>query len=168
MELLIGAGRRHVKQLFLKDKKEWQDLITLDINADHKPDVVHDLRKHPLPFNNDMFDEIHAYDVLEHLAYQGDHEFFFSEFNEYWRLLKHGGLFFAKVPSRKSVWVYGDPSHKRIIVPENLIFLVQEEYEKQVGKTAMSDFRYIYLGNFKPIFVKEENEYFSFILEAIK
>src|SRR5690606_26663551 len=115
-------------------------------NKDHNPDIVWDLTVHPLPFNDEEFDEIHAYEVLEHLANQGDYEFFFKEFTEYWRILKPKGRFFASVPV--GVWTWGDPSHKRVIQPETLIFLDQDQYA-QVGTTSMSDFRYLYKVSFK-------------------
>lgn len=147
-ELLLGCGSRTNKDLFRDGKSTFSDVTRLDYNPDHKPDIVHDLTIHPLPFRNELFDEIHAYDILEHLAYQGDYEFFFSEFEEYWRILKPGGVFFGSVPHKDSIWALGDPSHKRIIVPENLLYLDQDFYN-QVGQTKCSDFRRIYHANFK-------------------
>ncbi len=95
-ELIIGAGSRTVKDLVITgSNKEFKDVTRLDNNKDHEPDILWDLKRHPLPFEDNYFDEIHAYEVLEHLAQQGDYEFFFSEFTEYWRILKDGGLFFA-------------------------------------------------------------------------
>lgn len=167
-ELLIGCGSRKTKIMCLKGKKEFTNLIRLDINPKHNPDIVHDLTVHPLPFFDNEFDEIHAYEVLEHLAYQGDYKFFFKEFSEYWRILKPKGLFIATVPSIKNRWCWGDPSHKRVIMRETLTFLSQEEYEKQVGKTPMSDFREIYKADFRLYYLKEDNFITNFILEAIK
>jgi predicted SAM-dependent methyltransferase len=90
-ELLIGCGSRSVKERFLEGRRDFYRLTRLDDNPAHQPDVLWDLTRHPLPFPDDHFDEIHAYDVLEHLACQGDHRFFFAEFSEYWRILKNGG-----------------------------------------------------------------------------
>ena len=99
MELLIGAGANHRKRLFTKGKGEWTCLVTLDINQDHHPDVVHDLTKLPLPFDDDSFDEIHAYEVLEHTGQQGDWRFFFDQWSDFWRLLKPGGIFCGTSPA---------------------------------------------------------------------
>jgi len=168
-ELLIGAGSRINKDVVINGiPREFKNITTLDNNKDHNPDVLWDLRKHPLPFEDNYFDEIHAYDTLEHLAQQGDYEFFFAEFAEYWRILKNGGHFFASVPDRNSVWAWGDPSHKRIIQQENLVFLDQDQYKQQIGITKMSDFRYIYKAHFKTVFTKIQGDFFFFVLKAIK
>ena len=168
-ELLMGCGSNSIKKLRLNDEpEEWNGLVRADINPDHNPDIVVDFSKHPLPFNTDCFDSIHAYDVLEHLAYQGDFQFFFREWSEYWRILKNGGKFYGIVPRVGTAWAWGDPSHKRVLQPETFVFLQQEEYERQVGKTSISDFRNIYKANFKPIHLQYTGNSFCFILEAIK
>lgn len=169
-ELLLGCGSRVHKDIVLAGHSPaFKNVTTLDNNADHKPDLVWDLTsKRKLPFRANTFDEIHAYEVLEHLAYQGDYKFFFKEFSEYWRILRPGGLFFASVPSVTSRWCFGDPSHKRVIQPESLIFLDQKQYEKQVGKTPMSDFRCIYKADFTVVSMNDEHGKFSFILKAVK
>jgi hypothetical protein len=71
-------------------------------------------------------------------------------------------------PSRHSPWAWGDPSHKRLIQPENFVFLVQPEYARQVGKTPMSDFRYVYQADFDCLKMSDDNVVFSFILKAVK
>jgi SAM-dependent methyltransferase len=166
--LLMGSGSSRDRRFKPNGVAEWDELVTLDYNADHNPDVVHDLNVHPLPFEDNTFDEIHAYEVLEHLASLGDYRFFFSEFSEYWRILKPGGFFCATVPDVNSPWLFGDPSHTRVIVPESLTFLSQAEYEKQVGKTAMSDFRFIYKADFEAMGCQVADSTLAFVLKAIK
>lgn len=166
-ELLIGCGSRTNKDLYVDGRKEFQNVTRLEINSDHKPDVVWDLRVHPLPFADNEFDEIHAYEVLEHLANQGDYEFFFKEFTEYHRILKPGGLFFASCPAPTSVWAWGDPSHKRIVSKECLVFLSQAQYTAQIGKTSMSDFRYLYKADFQTVYAEVKNDTTYFILKKI-
>jgi len=150
------------------DDPGWQQLTTLDINPAHHPDVVWDLREKPWPFDDDTFDEVHAYEVLEHLGRQGDAEAFFSDFSEIWRILKPGGHLLGTSPSAGSPWLWGDPGHTRAIIPESFIFLCQDEYENQVGKNAMSDYRYCYSADFKPKMLEVNNGTFSYVLEAIK
>lgn len=166
MELLIGCGSNRAKKLSVQGRAEWSGLVTLDYEARHKPDVVHDLHN-SLPFEDDSADEIHAYEVLEHVGTQGDYKFFFKQFTDFWRVLKNGGLLLGTVPLPKSVWAWGDPSHTRVIPKESFTFLHQPAYE-QVGKTAMSDFRSIYKADFDIVHMQENGEILEFGLKAVK
>jgi SAM-dependent methyltransferase len=168
VELLIGAGSRHVKQLVWQGRSDWAALVTLDINADHKPDVVHDLTVLPLPFEDNTFDEVHAYEVLEHTGQQGDWRFFFAQFSEFWRILKPDGVLLGTSPDGKSNWGWGDPGHTRIISPEAFTFLVQPQYTKQIGVTPMTDYRFVYKADFEPRHLQIEGGQFSYILQAQK
>jgi len=168
VELLIGCGSNREKKIYANGKKEWDQLVTLDFNDDHEPDVIHDLEIFPYPFKDNAFDEIHAYEVLEHTGEQGDFRFFFKQWEEFYRVLKNGGLFFGTVPKWDSIWALGDPSHRRVLSHASLVFLDQEEYKKQIGKTPMSDFRFCYQGNFKVEYAKYQAEQFQFILKAVK
>ena len=163
--LNLSCGSRNVPEF---DKHE---LVRLDINEEVKPDIVWDLNKHPLPFKDEEFDQVHAYDVLEHLGKQGDYKFFFSEFNEYWRILKPNGLFVASVPAITSGWVFGDPGHTRVFSRYMLIFLDQNTYS-QCGTSQLTDYRFIYKGNFKTenIMYPQYKEYMdsmTFVLRKI-
>ena len=167
-ELIIGCGSSMDKRLSIDGSTEFINPVRLDYNADHKPDVVWDLNVMPYPFADNEFDEIHAYEVLEHCGTQGDYRFFFAQFTELHRILKPNGHLMATCPSRHSAWAWGDPSHTRVLQPEHLVFLSQKEYEDQVGKTPMSDFRNIYQADFKPCAYEDNGETFWFILKAIK
>lgn len=121
----------------------------------------------------DYWDEIHAYQVLEHLGRQGDAHAFFKHFEELWRLLKPNGYLVAEVPSRYSGHLWGDPGHARAIVAESLTFLDQGEYQRQIDgpertRTTMSDYRGIYHGDFKIVQQADNREHFVFVLQAIK
>ena len=167
-ELLIGCGATRDKRLSVDGTQKWSSLTTLDCNAEHKPDHVWDLMQGNLPFADNSFDEIHAYEVLEHTGAQGDYRFFFRQFSDFWRELKPGGFLMATCPSRHSAWAWGDPSHTRILQKENLVFLSQAEYRKQIGITPMSDFRNIYNADFEPVFIHEDADVFQFVLRALK
>jgi len=167
-QLLIGCGRSREKKITRAGFENWTDLITLDINPDHSPDVVWDLNDLPLPFADNNFNEIHAYEVLEHCGRQGDYKFFFNQFSEFWRILQPGGVLIGTSPLYSSVWAWGDPSHTRVLQKENFVFLDQTEYTKQVGVTAMSDFRYIYKADFSLEYASEADGVLMFALKAIK
>lgn len=183
-ELLIGCGHTRDKRVFIPGREyEWKNLTTLDIDPACEPDIVFDLSTLdndiiPSPPNADtpgsylgpnVFDEIHAYEVLEHCGSQGDYKLFFEQFKEFWRVLKPNGYFCATVPDYRSLWAWGDPSHTRIINAGTLVFLSKKQYEKQVGKTAMSDFRSL-MGNMNFDIVQAQTigETFRFVLRAIK
>jgi predicted SAM-dependent methyltransferase len=166
-ELLIGCGSDHTKRLTPDGVETWTNLTTLDYNGAHKPDIEWDLMDMPLPFPDNFFDEVHAYEVLEHTGAQGDYKFFFRQFEEFYRILKAGGHLLVTCPSKDSRWAWGDPSHTRILQPEQLIFLSQPKYE-QVGKTSMSDFRNIYKADFDIVWVHDDREVFQFILKTVK
>lgn len=167
-ELLIGCGRRYDKRLSADGTWKFDNPTTLDYNSDHNPDLVWDLHKLPLPFADNSFDEIHAYEVLEHVGSQGDYLTFFAQFSEFYRILKPNGYLMATTPSRHSPWAWGDPSHTRILQKEQLHFLSQDNYLKEVGVTSMSDFRNVYSADFLTHWVKEDNDKFQFILKAVK
>lgn len=187
-ELLLGCGAARDKRLVVHGQpKAWGELTTLDNNPDHKPDVVFDLNglgktgvatstyggpgveiRLRLPFVTDTFDEVHAYEVLEHIGAQGDFRAFFAQFEEFHRILKPGGFFCGTCPSYQSMWAWGDPSHTRVITSGTLLFLSQAEYRRQVGKTPMSDFRSIYKADFDLVHCTEDDEHLTFALKAIK
>lgn len=195
-ELMIGCGSRWVKDRRLPsasliltrqhsaNEYDFKNLVTLDINPDHKPDILFNLERidgagHnriPFPVNTEDFaptpdnfyDEIHAYEVLEHIGRQGDYRKFFDQFAEFWRILRPGGFLFATVPLWSSEWAWGDPSHTRIITPGTLVFLSQRQYREQVGKTPMSDFRWCYKADFETVYCREVEGATCFVLQAVK
>jgi hypothetical protein len=164
--LLLGAGSRPYKQLFRPGHEAWEGtLVRLDYNADHKPDIVADLEVLPYSWAQDEeYDELHAYEVLEHTGQQGDWKFFFAQFSEFWRILKPKGRLFATVPRWDRVWAWGDPSHKRVINHGSLTFLSQDSY-KHVGQSAMSDFRFCYKADFAFVWDDMDEDLFKFVLE---
>ena len=168
-ELLLGCGNSRAKKVTGSwTTPDWDNLTTLDIDPGCKPDVVHDLDVLPYPFDEDSFDEVHGYEVLEHCGQQGDWKFFFAQFHEFWRILKPDGLFVATVPMWDSEWAWGDPGHKRIITKGSLLFLDQREYVQIGSDSAMTDYRPWWKGNFQPFAIIEKETAFGFILKAIK
>lgn len=172
-ELLIGCGASRLKKLSVGNQPNWRNLTTLDNNPDHQPDVLWDLMNTSLPFPDNAFNEIHAYEVLEHTGRQGDYQFFFAQFSDFWRILRPGGFLIGTAPMFHSPWAWGDPSHSRIINKECFVYLDQDQYIQQVGKTAMSDFRYLYQADFVLAWMNVDQQpgnadQFQFCLQAVK
>jgi len=93
-KLVLGsAGKKH------------EGVITLDIDPEHKPDVVHDLNATPYPFEDNQFDEISAHHVLEHL---NDLPPVMEELH---RICSPKGRIDIEVPHHSS-WMANTPEHK--------------------------------------------------------
>ena len=168
-DLLLGCGSSRERRIKWGGRTAWADPVTLDFNDDHKPDVVHDISKIPLPFPDNTFDEIHAYEVMEHVGQQGDWKFFFEQWSDLWRILKPDGVFCGTSPAWNSPWAWGDPGHTRIISMECLVFLHQPSYTAQVGKTPMTDYRFCYKADFQPLHIKTNDGLgFEYVLKAVK
>lgn len=165
VELLIGCGNSRVKRLDKDRSNEWKNLYTLDMDAACHPDIVWNIDNLPLPFDDEAFEEIHAYEVLEHSGKQGDWKFFFEQFAEFWRILKPGGYFYATVPMWDSEWAWGDPGHTRVITPGTLVFLSQKEYSNQIGRTNMTDYRSTWHHDFEIVGTQETNNQLCFVLK---
>lgn len=146
MELLLGCGHSRQKRVYALEDPDWHGLVTLDYTPSVKPDVVANLDDYRLPFKDDTFDEIHAYEVLEHQGSQGDWRFFFNQFDEFARILKDRGMVCFSCPGADSKWLWADPGHRRFIGPDTMIFLNRDQY-KQLGATTMTDYRPYFKSN---------------------
>lgn len=169
-ELLLGCGHSRDKRItFPEIEPNWVELTTLDIDSSVKPDVIHNLDNLPYPFENNQFDEIHAYEVLEHCGRQGDFRFFFDQFTELHRILKPGGWLIGTCPNWDNTWAWSDPGHRRIISPDSLAFLSQKTYERCGEKiNSVSDYRFCYQVDFEPYHMQEMDNNWGFIMRAIK
>lgn len=163
--LLLGAGNSRRKRVAWKNDPEWRgELVTLDMNPNCGADVVHDLEQRPLPFPDETFDELAAYDVLEHIGWQGDWKGFFDEFAEYWRLLKPGGIFGIIVPQAEDM--LADPGHTRFFHSNHFGFLRQAWYEENLKENRpVTDYRWYWRHNFEIAFMKDDGHHLSVILE---
>ena len=95
MKLNLGSGN---------EKKEgW---VNLDYNELCYPDVLWDINKLPLPFEDNTFDEIIVIHVLEHFYNPLD------IVNELWRIAKPNSKITIKVPHWSCHFAYGDLTHK--------------------------------------------------------
>ncbi len=149
--LVLGAGSRKSVGIFTGGMPQVQQLgpdftdcfkevCTIDMEARHNPTVVWDLTKYPWPVGSDEFDEVHAYELLEHLTYHGDFVAFFQLWREIWRVTKPGGFVCGTTPWWESIWAFGDPGHRMVYNDKLFWYLGQANYA-EVGKTTMTDYR---------------------------
>lgn len=95
----------------------------LDIREDLSKNIRYaDLTVEPLPFNENMFDFITAYDFLEHVPrviYLPERRFPFIELmNEIYRTLKPGGIFLSRTPFYPISSAFTDPTHVNVITAD--------------------------------------------------
>lgn len=88
-------------------------------NAGHHV-ISADLFNQPIPYGNDSFDFVTAYDFIEHVprtaCENGETRFpFIQLMDEIWRILKPGGLFLSHTPAYPSQQAFQDPTHVNII-----------------------------------------------------
>lgn len=145
--LMLGSGRsaltRRLATPFSLPESE-TSWTSLDIDPDCDPDVVFDLENledgQRLPFPDETFDEIHAYEVLPSFGEQGDMEGFFNTFGALWRALKPKGFLVATVPAINGPWMHADPASRRVIHPVSIRYLTLEFYDR-LGKEPLADYR---------------------------
>ena len=94
MKLNLGAGKLDVREGY----------VNLDMTAYPNIDVVWDLNKLPLPFEDNQFEEILAYSILEHVNYV-------PLMDELYRILKPNGIIKIRTPHFTYVESYADPTH---------------------------------------------------------
>ena len=164
--LLIGCGTNHTKQVQYDSIAEWTgELTTLDMNPNCGADVIWDMEVRPLPFEDDTFDEIGAFNVMEHWGRQGDWRGWFDEMAEYHRILKPGGLMSILVPLGGDA--LADPGHTRFFQQNYFGFLNQAFYEdNEVRSTCFTDYRWYWKLNFEILFLECSDHHMAVVLEA--
>lgn len=157
--LLLGCGHSREKRVYLNGQEDWtKPLVTLDMGHNVGADIIWDLENRPLPFPDNEFDEIAAYDVLEHIGRQGDWRGFFDEFAEYWRILKPGGKFGIIVPIGEDH--FADPGHTRFFSPAHFAFLSQDNIASNLAKGAnMTDYRWYWKRDFAILFCQYSGDH---------
>ena len=100
-----------------------------------------DLFNQPIPYNNEFFDFVTAYDFIEHVprtsCENGKTRFpFILLMDEIWRVLKPGGLFLSHTPAFPSQQVFQDPTHVNIISENTfpIYFCIRQENQPPLAR----------------------------------
>jgi SAM-dependent methyltransferase len=109
-----------------KFKIEKAKIIGLDNFQYGDVDIIHDLEKMPLPFNDNYFDKIIASHILEHI------QNFFPLMKELHRILKPNGILDIYVPNGLS-WASFYLDHKRSFNLQSFRFLKKDCFENHTG-----------------------------------
>jgi len=86
-------------------KSQPPDVLTLDIDPLHNPDVVHNLNIVPYPFSDSQFEKVICHHVLEHL------DNIDPVMDELHRICAPSGEVYIEVPHHTS-WCANTPHHK--------------------------------------------------------
>ena len=140
MKLNLGCGY---------DRREgW---INLDIKEGEGVDVVHDLNKVPLPFENEEFDYILCNSILEHVNV-------IPLMNEIHRILKKNGILKICVPHFTSTLNYEDLTHRNQFSIRSFDYFI-----KEVGFSYERNVNYFSKIFKKIIFYKKKNIFLKFL-----
>lgn len=130
--------------------------VNLDSSALSGVNVVHDIEKLPLPFENDTFELVLAKDVLEHVEY-------IDILRDLNRIIKPGGKLIIQVPHFSSVANYIDPTHKKKFSIQTFEFFVADSNR---GRNYYFDFSYEKIYYKKLTFLKGAY-FYNYLIEKI-
>jgi len=123
----LGCGTRIANPFNLKF------LCGIDIRTNENPNIrVADLNVEPIPFPENYFDSVTAYDFIEHvprLVYCPQRRFPFIELmNEIFRVLQPGGYFVSNTPAYPDPKAFQDPTHVNIITERTFEYYFCHEF----------------------------------------
>lgn len=93
--------------------------VAIDKFSGSDADIIRDVAKRGIPFNDGYFNEVRAYDVVEHIEHYDDLIFLL---NEIWRVLIPNGLFHFTVPNGV-FHGFAHITHHRVFVPGSFAYL---------------------------------------------
>jgi ubiquinone/menaquinone biosynthesis C-methylase UbiE len=88
----------------------YEDYVTIDFDPNSNADIILDLEKEKLPFEDSTVEAVIAHHILEHLG-----EGYFHCLQELYRVCKHGAVIDVRVPHPRHDSFLADPTHRRPI-----------------------------------------------------
>ncbi|RYD84359.1 MAG: methyltransferase domain-containing protein [Verrucomicrobiaceae bacterium] len=132
----------------------------LDIAALPGVDVVHDINRLPLPFADDVFDEILCNDVLEHVD-------LIPVLKDCHRILKPGGRIRIEVPHFTSSNNFVDPTHRNRFSVKTYRFFVKGTVEGDRRGAYYFDFAFGSVASTELIFIKRPAFFWNWVVSAV-
>jgi SAM-dependent methyltransferase len=122
------------------------EVFGIDIRSSENSNIVAaDLNIEKIPFPDNFFEYITAFDFIEHvprILYLNARRFPFVELmNEIYRTLKNGGIFYSFTPAFPKAPAWRDPTHVNIITDET--------YSKYFDNTERLAKMYGFTGSFQ-------------------
>lgn len=110
----------------------------IDVREDLEANIRQaDLVLDPIPYANDTFDYLSAFDFIEHvprLVYAPTRRNAFIELmNEVHRVLKPSGVFLSSTPAHPHAVAFRDPTHVNIITEETFPLYFDDQYKYAAG-----------------------------------
>ena len=114
------------------------DVCGIDVCEDVGANIIKaDLVIEPIPFPDEHFDFVTAYDFLEHiprLIYAPHRRLPFIELmNEIYRVLKPKGLFYSFTPVFPNAGAFWDPTHVNIMTEHTFAFYFVKNWARPYG-----------------------------------
>lgn len=100
--------------------KKYPGAVGIDMNPLSDADIIHDLNSVPYPFEDSMFDEIIADNIIEHLNNV------IQVMEELARISKVGATIKVIVPYFRSKWAYIDPTHRHYFTVDSFAYFDQD------------------------------------------
>ena len=131
MKLNIGAGFQKLEGFLSVDFVQ-----CVDNNGKEYTDIICDIARERLPFEDNSVDEIACYETLEHMGHERDNpdklDSLIWLMNEMWRVLKPEGFLKGKVPGTDD-GAFADPTHTR--------YFRQSTFDYFTGVNKYNNFR---------------------------
>jgi len=109
-----------ILELGVGNNKKYNNSIGLDIINTINTDIVWDLEKTPMPFEDNDFDMVYCSHVLEHI------DNLYELLKDIYRILKPKGLFIINVPHFSHWGAFADPTHKRFFATNTFDYFIGE------------------------------------------